>query len=568
MTVCSVIMVSSNTGSILLAGLRSVLTQQGLAEIILVDNGNPPDMFARLQQIALGDTRLKIISHPGPIGYAKSRNLGAAQAQGDFLVFLGDNCLLAPLALQQCMQAFENAPAAMLAGATVVNADGSKQPHGKEVQEIAPAFMAMRREEFIRVQGFDEGFATPYANKDFFLRVCNMGGALMHLPMIQVTQIRNPKQQVTHRWAQARDAIRHAQKHHKHRSIPGALLCIRAVLAVYYACLMLYDVVAQWLLPAQDKRKTLAYKRLMILASGLAALSEDKRFYGKTIFVTGATSEIGLCVVRRLMAAGASVLALSRGDAIPFEHDQLRWIKDDLDNKDCSLHGYYADMAVHCAPLNYLPSAIPMLKEAGVKRVIAFSSTAVFAKMAQNTYERQLTEGLHIAEKAFEDAVMEAGMDWTILRPTLVYGVGLDNTITELYALIRRFGFMIFYPPALGRCHPVHADDLAHAVVDAMEAPDSFGKSYNLSGGEIVTYHEMLERLFGLCGKPVRLIAWRFLPYALDVVGRLLGKRRINGELAYRMNENLLFFHDTAKKDFGFRPRMFLSGGIRDMEGF
>ncbi len=76
---------------------------------------------------------------------------------------------------------------------------------------------------------------------------------------------------------------------------------------------------------------SVAAKRLMILASGLAELPESRELYGTTVLVTGATSQTGLCVLRRLIASGAAVLAISRGDAIPFRHERLRWIKGDLD---------------------------------------------------------------------------------------------------------------------------------------------------------------------------------------------------------------------------------------------
>ena len=103
----------------------------------------------------------------------------------------------------------------------------------------------------------------------------------------------------------------------------------------------------------------------MILASGLAELPEGQELYGKTILVTGATSQVGLSVLRRLIASGAAVLAVSRGDAIPFQHENLRWIKGDLTDQNLHLQGYLPDAAVHCAPLWHLPPTIDLLAQAG-----------------------------------------------------------------------------------------------------------------------------------------------------------------------------------------------------------
>ncbi len=60
----------------------------------------------------------------------------------------------------------------------------------------------------------------------------------------------------------------------------------------------------------------------------------------------------------------------------------------------------------------------------------------------------------------------------------------------------------------------MHADDLAIGVLQAMHNEKTYGKSYNVSGGEIVTYREMLERLFRVLDKKPRIIKTTLLPFA------------------------------------------------------
>ena len=43
---CSVVMVSYHTGPVLFLSVDSALRQPQLAELIIVDNGNPPDVLA------------------------------------------------------------------------------------------------------------------------------------------------------------------------------------------------------------------------------------------------------------------------------------------------------------------------------------------------------------------------------------------------------------------------------------------------------------------------------------------------------------------------------------------
>src|SRR5581483_4387437 len=107
---------------------------------------------------------------------------------------------------------------------------------------------------------------------------------------------------------------------------------------------------------------------------------------------------------------------------------------------------------------------------------------------------------------ALNEGCREKGIAVTILRPTLIYGVGLDKNITVLTGFIRRFGFFPVYPPAFGRRQPVHADDLAIAVLNVMDNEKTFGRAYNVSGGEVITYRSMLERIFTALGRKARII--------------------------------------------------------------
>jgi len=128
--------------------------------------------------------------------------------------------------------------------------------------------------------------------------------------------------------------------------------------------------------------------------------------------------------------------------------------------------------------------------------------------------------------------------------------------------------FLPVYPPALGKRQPVHVDDLGRAAVKLVHAKAAFGKGYNVSGSEVLSYRAMLERIFAVCGRKVRIEENTTLPFILDVVGWVLRKRHINGEIARRMNDDLMFFHDDAARDFGYQGRRFLSGGMKDIEGY
>jgi GT2 family glycosyltransferase/nucleoside-diphosphate-sugar epimerase len=608
MSRCSVIMVSHQTGPVMFAAIKSVLRQKNLAELIIVDNDNPPAVLTRLQQMALTDSRLVIMTGAGNVGFANAANDGAAHATAEFLLFLNPECLLPPDALNEIMAALESSQA-MLAGGWLKNPDGSEErdsrmhlltpqttlaealglPHvlkkysyllkknempadTHRVAAISSACMCIRTKDFQELGGFDEAFFLHIEDLDFCVRIHKTGGKIICVPRMQVTHMLSHFNETASRfveWQKAKGTMRYFRKHFRGQVNPVLIGLAGAVIVARFGVKMTFGKIRHLLWPTRKMANTMEAKRLMILASGLADLPEKKDWYGKTVLVTGATGQVGLCVLKRLIASGAAVLALSRGDAIPFEHEYLRWIKGDLTDRNFNLQGYLVDIVIHCAPLWHLPPVIDLLADAEVKRIVAFGSTSIFGKaLSQNPYEKDIVEKLAKSEMELSMRSQARGIQWTLLRPTLIYGVGLDLNITTIAKFIDRFGFFLVYPPAFGRRQPVHADDLAIAAMQAVEHPASIGKTYNVSGGSIITYHEMLEEIFTICQRTTRIIETTFMPFILDIFGIVFRRHHINGEIARRMNEDLVFFHDEATKDFGFNPRPFLSSGMKDIEGF
>lgn len=607
MSLCSVVIVSFYTGPSLFATIKCALRQKQLAEVIIVNNENPPDILARLQQIALTEPRLKIITGQGNVGFAKSCNIGAKKATGDFILLLNPACLLPPDALVNCMRGFDAIPGAMMAGCWLEKPDGSERPGGRkplltpnrllyeslglkyllplrrfnphegpmppethEVPAISSDFMCIRAIDYNRLYGMDEGYFLHVEDADFCIRVRHSGGRIICVPAVRVTYMVNPDGKKTTRvieWNRTKGYLRYFSTHFQGKTVPGMVILADMIVLARFALRLLWLFLSRP--PTLTESESLAAKRLLTLATGYAELPESNAMGGITVLVTGATSHIGLCVVRRLLASGASVIAMSRKDPIPFRHERLRWVRGNLIEKPWNLDGYHVPVAVHCAPLWHLPPAIPVMQAAGAKRIIAFSSTAVFTKaQTRNAYEKKLIENLMAAEADIIAQCEERHIGWTILRPTMTYGGGLSRKINVLADVIRRFGVFPVYPPAKGKRQPVHADDLALAAMHVIGTQASYNKSYNISGGEVMTYRDMIGRIFQAYDKKRRIFKTTMLPFALDVAGRLMHKPEINGEIAHRMNDDQAFFHDEAQKDFGYSPRKFLSGGLRDIEGF
>lgn len=285
------------------------------------------------------------------------------------------------------------------------------------------------------------------------------------------------------------------------------------------------------------------------------------------IIITGSGSLVAHFLIPRLLKSSFSLFVLGRHCRYEDEA-QITFLPVDLDRKDerFAVIKHLATeteplVFIHLAPIWLLPNFLQELLAAGVllSRLVAFSSSSRVVKQHSSDLEernlaRRLAEG--------EDRVKILCADhlpWTIFRPTLIYDGRRDKNIAFIRSFIRRFGFFPVAAPASGRRQPVHADDVAAAVMAVLANRQTYNTIYNLVGGETLTYRQMVSRIFAGLGKKERIIA---LPPALFLsfvrLVRLFRPRLgVSPAMVRRMNEDLSFDFRAAARDFAYQPRGF-----------
>ena len=146
--------------------------QDGVGEIIVVDDGSSDDTVAIVQ--AIGDPRLRLMTNDAT-GVSAARNLGAQRARGDWLIFLDADDRLRPGAVTTLLSAAEAAPRAVLAygdyntidsaGRSIGRRDllkGRRKPSGNVLERLAGGnfivnggIMLVRADAFRASGGFD-----------------------------------------------------------------------------------------------------------------------------------------------------------------------------------------------------------------------------------------------------------------------------------------------------------------------------------------------------------------------------------------------------------------------------
>ena len=212
------------------------------------------------------------------------------------------------------------------------------------------------------------------------------------------------------------------------------------------------------------------------------------------------------------------------------------------------------------APIWVLPDYFALIEAAGARRVVVLSSTSRFTKVGSGDTAEQATAAKLIDGETRSQAWAESrGIELVILRPTLIYGHGRDKNIAEIARFVRRFGFFPVFGKALGLRQPIHAEDVAGACVSALQATDAANRAYNISGGETLSYREMVIRVFDALGRRPRLLTvplWAFR-LAVTMLRSLPRYRQWSVAMAERMNRDLVFDHADAVRDLGFKPRGF-----------
>ena len=219
----SAITVSFQTGPVLIECLDALIGAPEIDEIVLIDNGNPPDVETWLDARAATEPRLRVVRGRGNIGFGAACNLGAAHAVGQKLLFINPDVVLAPGAAARMAEALAAARAPALIGGDVRDAHGEPDRgsrrdrvtlwsafvafsglsrferfapvfrdlhrHGDplpesaaEIANVSGALMMLSREGFAALGGFDEGYFLHAEDIDLCWRAANAGGQVLFQP--------------------------------------------------------------------------------------------------------------------------------------------------------------------------------------------------------------------------------------------------------------------------------------------------------------------------------------------------------------------------------------------------
>ncbi len=228
------------------------------------------------------------------------------------------------------------------------------------------------------------------------------------------------------------------------------------------------------------------------------------------VLVTGGTGFVGTYVVNRLLHRGHSVSVLAR-DPRKTRNRYNRPVGavtgNVLDPSSLAAAVAGHDAVVHLVGIIHekgeqtfdrmhrqaTENVVAAARAAGVRRYVHMSAMGS-TDDSPSEYGRTKAAG--------EEAVRASGLDWTIFRPSVIFGPG-DGFVSLLAQIVRgNPGFIPVIGPGTTRFQAVAVEDVARVFAEALEKPESAGRAFEVGGPEVLTMNDIYREIAAAVGKP------------------------------------------------------------------
>jgi uncharacterized protein YbjT (DUF2867 family) len=265
-----------------------------------------------------------------------------------------------------------------------------------------------------------------------------------------------------------------------------------------------------------------------------------------TLAVTGAFGYSGKYIAERLLAEGNIVVTLTnslqrenpfgeRLRAVPFHFDEPQKLAESLRGVSVLYNTYWVRFNhrsfTHADAVRNTMTLFEAAKTAGVERVVHVSITNPATDSPLEYFS---------GKAKLEQALMESGLSYAILRPTVLFGKE-DILINNIAWVLRHLPMFGVFGDGQYKVQPIYVDDLAKIAVEQGRVRKNC--VIDAIGPETFTYRELASTIGEIIGKRRPIVS---IPPSLGfiigwVIGKLVGDVMITREEIAGLMANLLY---------------------------
>jgi nucleoside-diphosphate-sugar epimerase len=272
------------------------------------------------------------------------------------------------------------------------------------------------------------------------------------------------------------------------------------------------------------------------------------------ILVSGGTGLLGQGLLRVLRENGEHDVRCFVRRTSPVE--RLKGLElaygdaKDVDSIARALRG--TDAFVHIAGLEHTPQVLKAMRRTTVERLVIVSSTSAHSRFEFRSAPRLVNEALLVG----------SGLQWTVVRPSMIYGSELDHNMHKLLRFLDRSPVFPLFGSGENLWQPVYYEDLARGLYAVLTKSGTDDQIYDLPGPKPLTYLNLVRTAAGALGQSTRIVRIPAEPVrrALVLSERIGLPLPVSSEQVLRLREDKAYSYEKAREELGYAPRTFKEG--------
>jgi len=283
------------------------------------------------------------------------------------------------------------------------------------------------------------------------------------------------------------------------------------------------------------------------------------------VLLIGATGFLGPPVLKKLLGNNYDVDCLVRADsdrsrllnAARSAGKKIKFNTGTLQSGDSIISIIKnVDSIIYMVDLKHthlLETFLNTVKHTGLKRVVFISSTTVLIPLESMIKKQKIDS---------ESLIKNSGLDYTIIRPSMIYGSKNDINFSKMIRFIKRKGFFITFGSGNNLIQPIYIEDVANSIVSVLNNKKTYRKTYNIAGKDPLKYNEMLDIVRNKLKKKFKVIK---IPIKLGILlisiySKISKSPSLTPDQIERMEIDKAYSYQKAREDFNFSPTSFEDG--------